>query len=225
MIEIKDLCKRFSSPNGEIIALDNLSLKISDGEFVAFTGKSGAGKTTLLNMIGGLDKPDCGSVLIDGVDISRLSEKKKALLRRRKIGVIYQFYNLIPELTVCENITLPIELDGGKIDEAWLSELLCAVDLSERGGDYPDVLSGGQQQRAAIARAVFSLPSIILADEPTGNLDSENADQVLSLLKDMNEKYKITVLMVTHSAEAASYANRVIKIENGRICDDGRGVI
>ena len=222
MLTIKHLSKKYSTVNGEIIALDDLSLHIKQGEFIAIVGKSGSGKTTLLNMIGGLDTPDKGSILLEGMDIAKLSSKKAALLRRRKIGVIYQFYNLIPELNVCENITLPTELDGGEIDAHWLGEILQMVGLGGREQAYPSELSGGQQQRVAIARALFNRPSVILADEPTGNLDSENSAEVLRLLKSMNEEHGITVLVVTHSDTVAEEANRVITISNGRITEDRR---
>jgi putative ABC transport system ATP-binding protein len=222
VLRIQNLNKKYSTIDGEIIALDNLSLQIKKGEFIAIVGKSGSGKTTLLNMIGGLDTPDTGSIMLEGTDIAKLSGKKAALLRRRKIGVIYQFYNLIPELNVSENITLPTELDGGEIDTGWLAEILQMVGLSGREQAYPSALSGGQQQRVAIARALFNRPSVILADEPTGNLDGENSAEVLRLLKSMNEEHGITVLVVTHSELVAREAKRVIEISNGRIIEDRR---
>ena len=178
MLQIKNLHKKFNTLDGEIIALDNVSLNIKAGDFVAIVGKSGSGKTTLLNMIGGLDIPDSGSILFDGTDIAQLSNKNTAILRRQKIGVIYQFYNLIPELNIVENITLPTELDGGEIDKEWLAEILKIVGLNGREQAYPNTLSGGQQQRVAIARALFNKPLLILADEPTGNLDGENSAEV-----------------------------------------------
>ena len=222
MLTIKHLNKKYSTIDGEIIALDNLSLQIKKGEFIAIVGKSGSGKTTLLNMIGGLDTPDTGSIMLEGTDIAKLSGKKAALLRRRKIGVIYQFYNLVPELNVSKNITLPTELDGGEIDTGWLAEILQMVGLSGREQAYPSALSGGQQQRVAIARALFNRPSVILADEPTGNLDGENSTEVLRLLKSMNEDHGITILVVTHSELVAREAKRVIEISNGRIIEDRR---
>jgi putative ABC transport system ATP-binding protein len=222
MLQICNLKKQYSTTDGEIIALDNVSLQIMNGEFVAIMGKSGSGKTTLLNMIGGLDVPDNGSILFEGTNIVELSGKKSAMLRRQKIGLIYQFYNLIPELNVIENITLPTELDDGNIDEGWLSEILQAMGLDGRGNAYPNTLSGGQQQRVAIARALFNKPSLILADEPTGNLDGENSREVMELLKSMNEKYGVTVLVVTHSDEVASWAKRVITIADGKIVNDRR---
>lgn len=217
MIEIKRLSKKYKTPDGEIVALDNISLRLSDGDFVAVVGRSGSGKTTLLNMLAGLDKPDCGNVIFDGVDMTTLSEGKKALLRRGKIGVVYQFYNLIPELNVRENILLPTELDGRSIDEEWFDTILSAVGMQGRERAYPNTLSGGQQQRVAVARALFSRPRLLLADEPTGNLDAENTREVLRLLRMMNEEYGVTLLVVTHSDEVAAIAKRKITFEGGRI--------
>ncbi len=221
-LQISNLSKKYSTLDGEVIALDSVSLKINNGEFVAIVGKSGSGKTTLLNMVGGLDNPDSGSILLDGADIVKLSDKQTAILRRRKIGVIYQFYNLIPELNISENITLPTELDGGEVNREWLTEILSIVGLSGREQAYPNALSGGQQQRVAIARALFGKPSLILADEPTGNLDNENGVEVLRLLKYMNEQLGATIIVVTHSDSVASEAKRVITIANGKITSDRR---
>ena len=222
MLKIRNLNKKYFTVDGEIIALDNVSLQVDRGEYIAIVGKSGSGKTTLLNMIGGLDIPDSGSIFFDGTDVVKLSNKKAAVLRRQKIGVIYQFYNLIPELNIVENITLPTELDGGEIDKEWLAEILKIVGLNGREQAYPNTLSGGQQQRVAIARALFNKPLLILADEPTGNLDGENSAEVLRLLKTMNEEHKITVLIVTHSEAVAREAKRVITISNGVIVSDRR---
>ena len=222
MLKIRNLNKKYITVDGEIIALNNVSLQVDRGEYLAIVGKSGSGKTTLLNMIGGLDIPDSGSILFGETDIVKLSNKKTAVLRRQKIGVIYQFYNLIPELNIAENITLPTELDGGEIDKEWLAEILKIVGLNGREQAYPNTLSGGQQQRVAIARALFNKPLLILADEPTGNLDSENSDEVLRLLKAMNEEHKITVLIVTHSEAVAREAKRVITISDGVIVSDRR---
>ena len=222
MLKIRNLNKKYITVDGEIIALNNVSLQVDRGEYIAIVGKSGSGKTTLLNMIGGLDIPDSGSILFGETDIVKLSNKKTAVLRRQKIGVIYQFYNLIPELNIAENITLPTELDGGEIDNEWLAEILKIVGLNGREQAYPNTLSGGQQQRVAIARALFNKPLLILADEPTGNLDSENSDEVLRLLKAMNEEHKITVLIVTHSEAVAREAKRVITISDGVIVSDRR---
>lgn len=222
MLKISNLNKKYLTVDGEIIALDNMSLQVERGEYIAIVGKSGSGKTTLLNMIGGLDIPDSGSIIFDGTDIVQLSNKNTAILRRQKIGVIYQFYNLIPELNIVENITLPTELDGGEIDKEWLAEILKIVGLNGREQAYPNTLSGGQQQRVAIARALFNKPLLILADEPTGNLDGENSAEVLRLLKTMNEEHKITVLIVTHSEAVAHEAKRVITISDGVIVSDRR---
>ena len=222
MLRITKLRKSYPTADGDIAALDDLSFSVKAGEFIAIVGKSGSGKTTLLNMIGGLDVPDGGSILFDGADIVKLSSKASAILRRQKIGVIFQFYNLIPELNVRENIVLPTELDGGEIDENWLSEILSTVGLNGRENAYPNALSGGQQQRVAIARALFNKPMLLLADEPTGNLDSENSAEVLRLLKSMNQNYQITVMVVTHSEEVARAATRVITIFDGKIISDRR---
>jgi len=222
MLEINNLKKKYFTIDGEIAALDNVSLKVERGEYIAVVGKSGSGKTTLMNMIAGLDIPDSGSILYDGIDIVKLSNKETAILRRQKVGVIYQFYNLIPELNVVENITLPTELDGGKIDKEWLADILRIVGLTGREQAYPNTLSGGQQQRVAVARALFNKPLLILADEPTGNLDAENSAEVLRLLKMMNWEHNVTVLIVTHSEAAARDAERVIAISDGIIVSDRR---
>ena len=222
MLKINDLKKKYSTLDGEIAALDGVSFTAADGEFIAIVGKSGSGKSTLLNMIGGLDIPDSGSILLDGTDIVKLSNRQTAMLRRQKIGIIYQFYNLIPELNVSENITLPTELDGGEIDREWLASILKTVGLDGRENAYPNTLSGGQQQRVAIARALYNKPSLILADEPTGNLDAENGDEIMRLLKDMNKESGATVLIVTHSESVAREAKRVITISDGKIESDRR---
>lgn len=222
MLKICDLNKKYSTLDGEITALDNVTFQADNGEFIAIVGKSGSGKTTLLNMIGGLDIPDSGSILIDGTDIVKLSNRQTAKLRRQKIGIIYQFYNLIPELNISENITLPTELDGGEVDAERLSEILKTVGLDGREQAYPNTLSGGQQQRVAIARAIFNKPSLILADEPTGNLDAENGAEILGLLKTMNKEHGITVLVVTHSENVAREAERVIALSDGKIVSDRR---
>lgn len=222
MLKICDLNKKYTTVDGDIIALDHVSLQIKDGEYVAIVGKSGSGKTTLLNMIGGLDIPDSGSIALDQTVITKLSSRQAALLRRRKIGVIYQFYNLIPELNVKENITLPTELDGGEIDTAWLTKILQTVGLDGRENAYPDTLSGGQQQRVAIARALFNKPLLLLADEPTGNLDAENSAEVLHLLDEMHTQLGLTILVVTHSDAVAGRADRVITISDGKVVDDRR---
>ncbi len=222
MLKICDLNKKYVTTDGEIVALDHVSLQVKDGEYVAIVGKSGSGKTTLLNMIAGLDIPDSGSITLDLTDITKLSNRQAAILRRRQVGVIYQFYNLISELNVVENITLPTELDGGEIDTIWLAEILHTVGLHGREQAYPNTLSGGQQQRVAIARALFNKPHLLLADEPTGNLDAENSTEVLRLLGEMNKQYGITVLVVTHSDVVAKAADRVITIADGKVVSDRR---
>lgn len=222
MLEINGLNKKYLTTDGEIVALDNVNLQVKKGDYVAIVGKSGSGKTTLLNMVGGLDIPDSGSIIFDGQDIVKLSNRKTAILRRQNIGVVYQFYNLIPELNIVENITLPTELNGGKIDKAWLKEILDIVGLSGRENAYPNTLSGGQQQRVAIARALFNKPMLILADEPTGNLDGENSAEILRLLRKMNEEHGITILVVTHSDAVADEAKRVIKMSDGKVVSDRR---
>lgn len=222
MLQISGLNKKYPTPTGNVTALNNVSLYIRKGEFVAIIGRSGAGKSTLLNMIAGLDKPDSGSILFDGTELVGLSDSRAAILRRRSIGVIYQFYNLIPELNVSENISLPSELDGHKPDTEQLAQILRDVGLEGRDKSFPDTLSGGQQQRVAIARALFNRPSLILADEPTGNLDSENSTGVIRLLQSLNRKQGLTVIVVTHNMEIANQAGRVITIENGTIIKDRR---
>lgn len=222
MLKISGLKKKYSTLDGEITALDGISFTAEDGEFIAIVGKSGSGKSTLLNMIGGLDIPDSGSIILDGTDIVKLPSHQTAKLRRQRIGIIYQFYNLIPELNISENITLPAELDGTNPDREWLANILKTVGLDGRENAYPNTLSGGQQQRVAIARALYNKPSLILADEPTGNLDAENGTEILQLLKDMNKESGATVLIVTHSESVAGAAKRVITISDGRIADDRR---
>ena len=219
MIKIQGLSKRYSTVDGDVTALDGVSLTIESGDFVAIVGRSGSGKTTLLNMMAGLDTPDSGSINIDGDEIVGASENRLAAWRRSRIWVIYQFYNLIPELTISENITLPAELDGRDIDKEWLSEILAAVGLDDRKNAFPTSLSGGQQQRAAIARALYNKPSLILADEPTGNLDGENSADIMSRLIALNES-GITLVVVTHSDEVAGHAKRIIKLADGRVIDD-----
>ena len=222
MIEIRNLCKRYDTADGVVVALDDVSLSVGDGEFVAVVGQSGSGKTTLLNMIGGLDMPDRGSILLDKEIVTKMSQKKLAQLRRRKVGIIYQFYNLVPELTVGENVTLPVELDGEAPDMERLSRILDTVRLSGRENSYPANLSGGQQQRVAIARALYGNPSLILADEPTGNLDAENSSDVLSLLAELNREHNVTLIVVTHSKEVAASAKRVVTLRDGRVVTDER---
>lgn len=225
MLTIQNLTKTYPAARaaaGDIVALDRVSIHIPKGDFAAVMGHSGSGKSTLLNMIAGLDDPDDGTILLDGVDVTKLSRGKTAALRRQKIGVVYQFYNLIPELTVEENILLPTELDGREADPAWLQEIVGVMGLAGRTGDYPHTLSGGQQQRVAVARALYQRPDLLLADEPTGNLDGENSREVMKLLSLMNSEYGVTLLVVTHSEEIAAYAKRLIRMEHGRVTEDQR---
>ena len=219
-IKIKDLTKKYDSFGTEITALGGVNLTFNDGELVAIIGESGSGKTTLLNQLCGMDVPDNGEIIIDGIDLTRLSSNELCKMRRSKIGVVYQFYNLIPELNIRDNITLPVELDGGNVDENELSEILKTVGLFGRERDFPSALSGGQQQRVAIARALFQKPSLILADEPTGNLDEKNSEDILGLLCKLNEEKKITVIIVTHSKVVADRAGRLISLKNGQVISD-----
>ncbi len=221
MLKIRNLNKKYFTVDGEIIALDNVSLQVNRGEYIAIVGKSGSGKTTLLNMIGGLDIPDSGSILFDGTDIVKLSNKNTAILRRQKIGVVYQFYNLIPELNIVENITLPTELDGGEIDKEWLAEILKIVGLNGREQAYPNTLSGGQQQRVAIARSLVNDPYFILADEPTGNLDSKTTAEILDIFDRLSEKGR-TIILVTHEDEVGARSKRIVRLRDGMIESDTR---
>ena len=219
-IKIKDLTKKYDSFGTEITALGGVNLTFNDGELVAIIGESGSGKTTLLNQLCGMDVPDNGEIIIDGINLTKLSSNDLCKMRRSKIGVVYQFYNLIPELNIRDNITLPVELDGGNVDENELSEILKTVGLFGRERDFPSALSGGQQQRVAIARALFQKPSLILADEPTGNLDEKNSEDILGLLCKLNEEKKITVIIVTHSKVVADRAKRLISLTNGQVISD-----
>ena len=219
-IKIIDLTKKYDSFGAEITALGGVTFTFGDGELVAIIGESGSGKTTLLNQLCGMDIPDKGEIIIDGIDLTRLSSNELCKMRRSKIGVVYQFYNLIPELNIRDNITLPVELDGGNVDENELSEILKTVGLLGRERDFPSALSGGQQQRVAIARALFQKPALILADEPTGNLDEKNSEDILGLLCKLNEEKKITVIIVTHSKVVADRAKRLISLKNGQVISD-----
>ena len=219
-IKIKDLTKKYYSFGTEITALGGVNLTFNDGELVAIIGESGSGKTTLLNQLCGMDVPDKGEIIIDGINLTKLSSNDLCKMRRSKIGVVYQFYNLIPELNIRDNITLPVELDGGNVDENELSEILKTVGLFGRERDFPSALSGGQQQRVAIARALFQKPSLILADEPTGNLDEKNSEDILGLLCKLNEEKKITVIIVTHSKVVADRTKRLISLKNGQVISD-----
>lgn len=203
-------------------ALDNVSLSIEQGEFVSVVGTSGSGKSTLLHMLGGLDHPTSGTVEVDGQDISQLKDEELTIFRRRKIGFVFQNYNLVPVLNVYENIILPVELDGNQPDKAYVEDILKVLGLDSKKYSLPSQLSGGQQQRAAIARALAAKPAILLADEPTGNLDSATSQDVLSLLKVSSDRFKQTMVMITHNEEIAQLADRIVRIEDGKIKSDGR---
>ena len=220
ILKVKNLCKTYGKGNTLVKALDNVSFSVEKGEFVAIVGSSGSGKSTLLHLLGGVDKPTSGNVFINDINIYDLKEKDLAIFRRRNVGLIYQFYNLIPVLTVKENILLPAELDNRKIDKEYLEDLLKTLDLKERENHLPSELSGGQQQRTSIGRALINRPSIVLADEPTGNLDSKNSKEIVELLKVSVKKYNQTLIMITHDTNIALQADRVITIEDGIIKSD-----
>ncbi len=222
ILKVENLVKTYGKGENQINAVDNISFTINKGEFVAIVGASGSGKSTLLHLIGGVDRPTSGKVYIDGKDIYSLNNDNLAIFRRRQIGLIYQFYNLIPILNVEENITLPCDLDGSEVDKQRLQELLKTLGLENRRTHLPNELSGGQQQRVSIGRAMINNPSIMLADEPTGNLDSKASEEIISLLKLSNKKFNQTVIIITHDLEIAKEAERVITIEDGRIKKDER---
>ena len=220
ILETKDLKKYYGSGDTGVKALDGVNLSVEDGEFVAIVGTSGSGKSTLLHMIGGLDRPTSGTVTVSGKEIFSLKDDELTIFRRRKIGFIFQSYNLVPVLNVYANIVLPIELDGGKADKAHIDSIIETLGLSQKINSLPGQLSGGQQQRVAIARALATKPAIILAYEPTGNLDSKTSLDVLGLLKITSDKFKQTIVMITHNEEIAQMADRIIRIEDGRIAGD-----
>ena len=220
LIEIKNLSKVYGSGEAEVRALKDVNLNIEQGEFIAIVGPSGSGKSTLLHLIGGVDKPSSGEVIIKGESIYKLKEKELSILRRRKLGFVFQFFNLIPVLTAEENIEMPVLLDNSKIDRNYMNELLKLLGLEERRKHHPSELSGGQQQRVSIGRALANKPSIILADEPTGNLDSKNSKEVLELLKYCAKKYNQTLILITHDINIAKSADRIITIEDGKITTD-----
>ena len=217
ILETKDLRKIYGSGDTEVRALDGVNLSVENGEFVAIVGTSGSGKSTLLHMLGGLDRPTGGSVTVDGKEIFGLKDEALTIFRRRKIGFVFQSYNLVPMLNVYENIVLPIQLDGRQVDEGFVSEIVETLGLDGRLDALPSQLSGGQQQRVAIARALAAAPAIVLADEPTGNLDSRTSQDVLGLLKVTSQKFSQTIVMITHNEEIAQMADRIIRIEDGRI--------
>ncbi|HIT67483.1 MAG TPA: ABC transporter ATP-binding protein [Candidatus Merdisoma merdipullorum] len=217
ILETKDLKKYYGSGDTLVKALDGISLRVEDGEFVAIVGTSGSGKSTLLHMLGGLDRPTSGSVIVGKKNIFSLRDEALTIFRRRKIGFVFQSYNLVPVLTVQENIVLPIQLDGGKVDETYVREVIAALGIEKKLNNLPSQLSGGQQQRVAIARALAAKPAILLADEPTGNLDSRTSQDVLSLMKVTGRKFAQTMVMITHNEEIAQLADRIVRIEDGRI--------
>ena len=217
VLETRDLKKYYGAGDTLVKALDGVDLQVENGEFVAIVGTSGSGKSTLLHMLGGLDRPTSGSVTVDGKNIFSLKDEALTIFRRRKIGFVFQSFNLVPVLTVRENIVLPIQLDGGKVDERYVGEVVTALGLEKKLNSLPGQLSGGQQQRVAIARALATKPAILLADEPTGNLDSRTSQDVLSLMKVTGRKFSQTMVMITHNEEIAQLSDRIVRIEDGRI--------
>lgn len=220
ILKVENLCKVYGKNDTKVVALDNVSFSVNKGEFVAIVGSSGSGKSTLLHILGGVDRPTSGKVYVEDTDVYRLNEENLAIFRRRQVGLIYQFYNLIPILNVKENMTLPILLDNKKPDEKYLGELIDTLGLSKRINHLPNELSGGEQQRVSIGRALMNHPSILLADEPTGNLDSKASLEIMDLLRLSNKKYKQTIIMITHDHSLALKADRIITIKDGRIESD-----
>ena len=224
ILKVQNLSKTYGKGENQVKAVDNISFSVEKGEFVAIIGASGSGKSTLLHLIGGVDRPTEGKVYIDGKDIYSLNDDNLAIFRRRQVGLIYQFYNLIPVLNVAENITLPCKLDGKDVDEKRLNELLKTLGLDKRKNNLPNQLSGGQQQRVSIGRAMMNEPAIMLADEPTGNLDSKASEEIISLLRLSNQKYNQTVIVITHDEKIALEADRIITIDDGKIIKDEKNI-
>ncbi len=222
MLKVENLCKTYGEKETKVEALKNVSFTVSKGDFIAIIGPSGSGKSTLLHILGGVERPSDGHIYVEGEDIVKQSENNLALYRRRQVGLIYQFYNLIPILNVKENISLPVMLDGKKPDEAYLEELIHVLGLENRVNHLPNELSGGQQQRVSIGRALIYHPSLLLADEPTGNLDSKASEEIMELLEISNQKYGQTIIMITHDEDLAMHAKRIISIEDGQITKDER---
>lgn len=220
ILRVEDLCKNYGKGETLVRALDHVSFSVNKGEFVAIVGASGSGKSTLLHILGGVDRPTSGKVYVDGEDVYRLNENALAIFRRRQVGLIYQFYNLIPVLNVEENMTLPILLDRKKVDQTYLNELIETLNLKDRVNHLPNELSGGQQQRVSIGRALMNRPTLLLADEPTGNLDSKAGKEIIELLKLSNKKYHQTIIMITHDYNLALHADRIITIDDGKIVND-----
>lgn len=220
ILKVENLTKTYGSGENLVHAVDDVSFSVEKGEFVAIVGASGSGKSTLLHLIGGVDRPTSGKIFVDGNDISKMNDDKLAVFRRRQVGIVYQFYNLIPILTVEENITLPCDLDGRGVDRERLEMILDSFGLRARRKHLPNQLSGGQQQRTSIARALINNPSLVLADEPTGNLDSKSSEEVMSMLKMCNQRYGQTVIMITHNLDIAKQADRIITISDGKIVEE-----
>lgn len=220
ILKVENLTKTYGSGENLVHAVDDVSFSVEKGEFVAIVGASGSGKSTLLHLIGGVDRPTSGKIFVDGNDISKMNDDKLAVFRRRQVGIVYQFYNLIPILTVEENITLPCDLDGRGVDRERLEMILDSFGLRARRKHLPNQLSGGQQQRTSIARALINNPSLVLADEPTGNLDSKSSEEVMSMLKMCNQSYRQTVIMITHNLDIAKQADRIITISDGKIVEE-----
>ncbi len=220
ILRVENLGKVYGKGETKVTALDNVSFKVNKGEFVAIVGASGSGKSTLLHLIGGVDRPTSGKVFVDGKDIYKLNDDKLAIFRRRQVGFIYQFYNLLPILNVVENITLPLSLDKRSVSDEKINEMLRLLGLEKRKNHLPNELSGGEQQRTSIGRALITNPALILADEPTGNLDSKASEEVIALLMKSNKEYNQTILMITHNMEIAKCADRIIKIADGKIVED-----
>ena len=217
ILKVENLTKVYGSGNNKVVALDNVSFSVEKGEFVSIVGASGSGKSTLLHLLGGVDRPTSGKVLINDTDIFKMNDDQLAIFRRRQVGLIYQFYNLIPILNVRENITLPLELDNKKVSDEEVDNLIKMLGLDKRSKHLPNELSGGQQQRTSIGRALITRPAIVLADEPTGNLDTKASEDIVSLLKKSNKEMKQTIIMITHNLELAKVADRIIEMEDGRI--------
>ena len=221
ILRTEHLTKIYGKGDNQVIAVNDVSFSVEQGEFVAIVGSSGSGKSTLLHLLGGVDRPTSGKVFVQGEDVYQMNSDQLAIFRRRQVGLIYQFYNLIPILNVKENITLPCELDGRKVDEERLAELIADLGLSDRVNHPPNQRSGGQQQRVSIGRALINRPAIVLADEPTGNLDSKSSDEIVELLKISNRKYDQTIIMITHNLEIAKTADRILTMEDGRLVREG----
>ena len=219
ILRVENLCKTYGTGDARVNALDGVSFSVSKGEFVAIIGPSGSGKSTLLHILGGVDKPTSGKVYMDGKDVYAQNDEQLAIFRRRQVGLIYQFYNLIPVLNVTENMTLPVLMDGQKVNKERLEELLTTLSLKGRENHLPNQLSGGQQQRVSIGRALMNAPAVMLADEPTGNLDSRNSREIIELLKHSNQKYGQTLIVITHDENIALQADRIIRIADGQIVD------